>query len=377
MTNAKLWRVVLAAGAIAFSSGTCFAAGPTAAEVENRILEITKSEVTEEFARAESLSREITIGPFTITAGPQEDGGFGAILSGEGTKDWRWLNSKPPTADDFAAERSFVRRYGHFEFSADAAWSSKQRAKNQTSLSIKPQVTFGWYDGGRWKDEVAWRSGDESCVLAGLEFSRRAEETVLLPEQTSAIERLKIHEMDDAQLLDFFTRNRACGVIGAARPPIQHLALGIYPDVRYRFGKFEEGGTVYDANQLVVGGGARIYFPSMTRSRWFREAPRISVGYYTVQDTEGSDIPVPDDITEDFIDIEARVLLNLPLNTRLDIAPSASKVSGGDWEVLWEAQLSLESDGEFEPAITYRSGVGQGFEFDKQLILGFLWKLTQ
>src|SRR5262245_46532912 len=95
-------------------------------------------------------AQDIKAGPFTITAGPQEDGGFGAILTGSGSSDISWLNSAPPSAAQFASGKWMVLRYGTLEFSADANWSSLAGALNQTSVSVKPQVSFSFLSGSKW-----------------------------------------------------------------------------------------------------------------------------------------------------------------------------------------------------------------------------------
>lgn len=336
-------------------------------------------------ALAEAWKKEVDWGPFTFTAGPQEGGDFGAILKGDGATAVKWLNSAPPSAEQLRSGDSMWMRYGVLEFSVDANWSSATDAKNHSSISLKPQVTFTNLSGAVWQDEISKTVSDEVCAPAAEQATAlMTGVAVTSPEMLALIQRYELDKKSRDELLGLF-QGRKCNVI-TGHPPRQRIAIGLYPDIRYRLGKFEEGGTIYDADQLILGGGARVFFPSATRQPFFREAPRLSVGYYTVEEDEDSTIPLPEDVREDFLQVDGRVLLRVPffghevsaspLHLDLEVTATKATSGGGDWDTLWKAQLSVQSEGEFLPALTYRAGKEHGLEYDKQVILGFLWQLA-
>lgn len=377
-THPALWLV----GALLLSP----AIGNAAEDAGDGLQEKLKSAAAELISRLPS--RDIKAGPFTVTMGPQENGGVGAILSGSGSTDIPWLNSATPSAGKFASGDSMLLRYGTLEFAADANWSSKQGALNQTSISLKPSVSFAFFGGARWSEGFGKVVENEKCELIAAQFEHKTTGAALASGQAERIAALGLDKLDEAALLGQFVSldQGKCQTLKGARPPRQHLVFGLYPDVRYRVGRFEQDDTVYDANQLIYGGGARLFFPSATTLPFFREAPRISAGYYTVHEAGDSDIPLPEDIKQDFLQLDARLLLRVPFfgysvgtsPIHLDVSSSATKATrgGGDWKMLWKGQLSFDSGGQFSPAITYQSGKEQGLEYDKQLILGFMWNLV-
>lgn len=323
-----------------------------------------------------TLSRDLELGPLKLTFGPQEGGDFGAALSGNATRPVSSLNYVPPAAQQHAP---FTARYGAIEFNLDAGWSSAADALNQTTLAVRPSVTFVWLDGA--KAPVPLTAELERTCRDLAEQGQRALQR--------SIEDPNAKAEADAEIVRLQAARKQLGCAGrVGEPPSSQWAVSFYPDVQYRFGELELNGERFEANQLITGLAARLFVPGTSGSEWFREWPRLSVGYYAVSESEDSTIPVPEGIEEDHIKAVGKIAMNVPFvgaslansPLRLDIEASASRATSGDdddWQVLRQFQLYYDTGDTILPAITYRSGSDLGIVYDKQVILGLLWMFNQ
>ena len=312
------------------------------------------------------FAKEYTVGPLKLAFGPQEDGGFGATLKGTESKRIGFFNNDI----DVNPRPKSVQwgRYGALDFDIDAGLSSAPDALNNTSLSLKPRLTF--------------------VGLLGREapIQRR---------QFSAEDQKKCQDLDAAygkaiEARDNAAKFRLIQQVGEecdsyAVPIDDFVALSLYPDIRYRYGHFEVDGTLYNANQSILGVGARLFTP-VRLGGLFLEWPYISVGYQSVQDTSESSIPVPQDIKADYVTVDAAVNIHLPyprgslsqspLQLLISLKASIPTESEGSGkQLLSHIQLAYDTGSEIKPAITYRSGDDQGLKYDKQVIMGVVWAL--
>lgn len=328
---------------------------------------------------SKTLSEELQLGPLKLTFGPQESGHFGAVLTGDATRPVEALNFVPPQEEQ---RRPFTARYGAIEFNVDAGWSSASDALNQTTLALKPSVTFVWLDGAKPPEALGAelkRTCDEIGAQAARAFDRSLAETDAAAKA--------------AALADFKRLSQSSIDLGCQRrrgePPSSKWAVGFYPDILYRFGEYEVEGERVRANQLITGIAARLFVPGTSKSEWFREWPRLSFGYYDVSEVEDPTLPLPEGIEEDLIKASGKISMRLPMlggssvatsPLHLDIEASASRATSGpedDWHVRRQLQLSYDTGDKILPALTYRSGSDVGLEYDKQVILGLLWLFAE
>lgn len=106
-----------------------------------------------------ALSQDLELGPLKLTFGPQEGGDFGAVLTGDATRPVPSLGYIPPPEQQNAPFRA---RYGAIEFNVDAGWNSAADALNQTTLAVRPSVTFAWLDGAKQAVPLT-PAGDRTC----------------------------------------------------------------------------------------------------------------------------------------------------------------------------------------------------------------------
>lgn len=323
-----------------------------------------------------ALSQDLELGPLKLTFGPQESGDFGAVLNGNATRPVSSLNYVPPPAQQNAP---FTARYGAIEFNVDAGWNSAADALNQTTLAVRPSVTFVWLDGARPPVPLT-AEREQTCRDLAQQGQRALERSIADPDARAEA---------DAEIARLQVVRKELGCEGrVGEPPSSQWAVSFYPDVQYRFGEFELNGERFKANQLITGIAARLFVPGTSNSEWFREWPRVSVGYYTVSESEDSTIPLPEGIEEDHIKAAAKIAMNVPFfgtslaqsPLRLDIEATASRATSGDdddWDVLRQFQLYYDTGDRILPAITYRSGTELGIVYDKQVILGLLWMFSE
>ena len=328
---------------------------------------------------AVALGQELELGPLKLTVGPQEGGDFGAILTGNATRAVPALNHVPSHERQ---KSPFTARYGAIEFNLDAGWSSAADALNQTTLGFKPSVTFVWLDGSKPPQPLSAEL-QNTCDELGRQAARAFDTSM-----TAADAAAKAAALEEFHRLQRSSQSLGCQK-RRGEPPSSQWAVSFYPDVMYRFGEFQVEGERFRANQLITGLAGRVFVPGTSNSDWFREWPRVSAGYYTVSETEDSDIPLPEGIEEDQIKVSGKIALRLPLfgsaslatsPLHLDIEATSSRATSGadrDWHVVRQFQLSYDTGDKILPALTYRSGSDVGLQYDKQVILGLLWLFTE
>jgi hypothetical protein len=322
-----------------------------------------------------ALSQDLELGPLRLTFGPQESGDFGAVVTGNATRPVSSLNYVPPAAQQNAP---FTARYGAIEFNVDAGWSSAADALNQTTLAVRPSVTFVWLDGAKARVPLTPEL-EQTCRDLSQQAERALERSLADPNARAEA---------DAEIARVQAARKELGCEGrVGEPPSSQWAVSFYPDVQYRFGELDINGERFKANQLITGLAARLFVPGTSDSAWFREWPRLSLGYYTVSESEDSTIPLPEGFEEDHIKAAAKIAMNVPFfgtplaksPLHLDIEAAGSRATSGDdddWHVLRQFQLYYDTGDTILPALTYRSGTDLGIVYDKQVILGLLWMFT-
>ncbi|MBI2382578.1 MAG: hypothetical protein HYV18_00700 [Gammaproteobacteria bacterium] len=178
---------------------------------------------------------------------------------------------------------------------------------------------------------------------------------------------------------------------------VPFLIVYAYLDARYRFGTIEEEGELKRANQGIYGGGLDFRFEGLYR--WWEGAlidpidfPRLTVGYYTVDETDTSAVSVPEEILADAIQASLQLGLQLRWQCRAGGASGAETcplqliaeakgtrpTTGLDTKTqgFYDVALTYKTSEEVHPVLHYRSGTEQGLEYDRQIILGVLWELT-
>jgi hypothetical protein len=312
-------------------------------------------------APTDSNQHQYELGPIKLAFGPESDGYFGATLKGD--KSFLFANFKglpdPVNAPDKITHQFFS--YGSADLSLDSGWTSAPAANNNATLSIKPAATIG----------VVRVSPKAPLPLTSEE---QATCDTLSDQYGTALA-----AKDDAQIKKIsaeFLQNK-CNVL---KDPYTDLAaLSLYPSFEYRFGHFTQGGQQYQANQAIIGGGARLFFPWMLNN-WLASWPFISATYYHAKNNSGSNILVPDSIKADFLSTEAKLDVYLPvsigkrakaLQLVVDFVESkATTGSDKQWHSLGSVQLLANLGSSWKPALTYREGKDRGLTYDKQIILG-------
>ncbi|MGQ0621196.1 MAG: hypothetical protein ACT4QA_14955 [Panacagrimonas sp.] len=317
----------------------------------------------EDAADVASDEKKLDIGPLRLTFGPTEDGFYGTTLKGEGRHIFRelstaplnWLAKEPGSITGYTTSLGYV---------VDGGWAGGDEANNNVSVNLRPGLDWLWM-----RSEQDYRAVTPETARKVLEDSKERLEKC---RQTVSVQ-LKPVRVRDCVTLIF---------------PQPRLSIGIFGDLRYRYGYFTQDEQRVSVNQAILGAGLRMtrFTPDLG---WVNSWPRLSVGYYTVKDTETSSGEVPDDIESDVIKLDASTKFNLwkrgstnggqDYAIRLYLDIEASKPTEGDdrdWQALYQAQLLFKTDGDFKPALTYRDGEEQGLDYDKQVIFGILYELA-
>ena len=302
------------------------------------------------------------LGPFTFTAGPTDNGYFGASLKGEGRQVIAGLSqegsaalySKPGNAFNYST---------YIGYSADAGWIGSSDAANNASFSIRPGIDFMWL--------------------------RVPADMIDLTDPAQVAKAKKAIEESDAwgKCQDDFVNKRIpidlkkCAVMALPRPI---MTFGAFGDVRYRYGTFNEANSPQHANQAILGGGLSAIVVTPASWAWVRQWPRFSAGYYTVKQTHTSIVSIPSDITADYLQASAATQLNLGALVRMDdkrndyrfridmSAKESKPTSGSDqsWNGLYSIALLANVGSSWKPAISFQTGREGGLKYDRQLILG-------
>lgn len=314
-------------------------------------------------AAAKELAQEIPVGPFTLAFGAT-DGGAGASFTGDGLKRvTEWID------EEALFKKSSVSSLLGIGYEVDAGWKSDADAPNNASFSLQPTLAVIWSEGQLDLPADQTPAGYAEAI-------RKASLPAFIPCMKRLREEKKPISIEACKLLPM---------------PKPHLSWHVGGDFRYRFGSIDQGGSVVRVNQAIVGGVSSLVFYTPNEYEWVRQWPTLSLGFYTVADTESSAATVPEDIKADYLKAGLSTKLNLgpkkslsesrndyPARLHIDIDGSkATKGPDQDWQVLYKAQLVLEVNDTVKPAITYRDGEEFGLDFDEELLLGFVLPLLK
>ena len=308
-------------------------------------------------------NHQYLLGPLTFLLGPESDGYFGATLTGSKSISFAAMSSLPSVSNLPQGSIEWVR-YGTLDLSMNAAWSSAPTATNNATISLSPSITL---------DAVRVATAD-----------RQSYARTVTPEEQLVCNKLS---SDYGKALAAGNTERADDIAGRSRancpkvidPYSDIAAISLFPTFEYRYGHFTERGKKYEANQALIGAGARLFFPWRV-GHWLASWPYLSVTYYHAKDSSSSNIPVPEGIKTDFIQADENAIVFLPIQTdkagdrlELSVDMAASKATAGEtrkWQYLTTVQLIANVGGSWKPALTYREGRQHGFQYDKQVILG-------
>jgi len=314
---------------------------------------------------SEKLKQELSFGPFRLAVGPTEEGAFGTSFVGSGSKTLLAISG-----DDAAVffDPSHLSTTAAFDYAVDAGWTTDEDNPNNASVSLKPKLQLLWTK-GRLK-----RTAGEDPWAKLRSFV--ADEKELLKACMEAFNAGSEIDIKQCRL----------DTMPAPQP---RAYIDVFGDLRYRYGSIDQAGAVVRVNQAIVGGGIGVV--AFTPSSWefVDQWPVLTVGYYTVQDTDSNAAAIPDEIEADYVKVG--------LSTKIGFGPKTLQgdagrdrmfklyfdVDGGvatdgpdkDWEALYKAQLVYRMEGSFKPAVTFREGKEQGLDYDKELIIGFLMEL--
>lgn len=312
-------------------------------------------------ADSAAAAHSYSVGPFKLSLGPQSDGYFGATLKGDKSFLFAEFSALPHPKDAPPADSLKWFSYGNVDVTLDSGWSSAPAANNNASVALKPTATVG-------------------LVLV----SPKAPKT-LTPDQQAVCNQFSddlgsaINSGEGAKQKQITLAFKKAGCDTLEDPYHDIVALSLYPSFEYRFGHFTQNGQQYQANQSVIGGGARVFLP-WRLNEWWASWPFVSATYYHVKDNSGSTIPVPDGLKADYISAEAKVEVLLPVKIasrskalELSFDLTGSKATTGatkSWQFLHNIQLLANLGNSWKPALTYREGKDRGLSYDKQVILG-------
>jgi hypothetical protein len=163
-----------------------------------------------------ALAQELELGPLKLTVGPQEDGDFGAILSGNATRPVQSLNYVPSPDRQ---KSPFTARYGAIEFNVDAGWSSGTDALNQTTLAFRPSVTFVWLDGAKPPQPLSAELA-QICNDLGAQAARAMDKSMTEPDAAA-----KAAALAEFHRLQQLSQSRGCQK-RRGEPPSSQWAVG-------------------------------------------------------------------------------------------------------------------------------------------------------
>ncbi|MBV9570209.1 MAG: hypothetical protein JO056_03105 [Alphaproteobacteria bacterium] len=270
-----------------------------------------------------------------FAAGPVSGGGFGAQLKGDHQYDLTSFNAGPPLGGFLEMPNQLSVGYA-----TNDSWDSKPDSHNQVSVDLKLSL--------------------DGAMLTPLHPLPNP-----IPPECN-------HDWNLPQ----------CGSGGE---PL--LGYGLYGDLRYRYGTFDDQGSLSHVNQVLGGGG--IYFvwqKGMLNQPWIDIWPGVSLTYYSPISTDTPLLKgiLPDGIKADFLQAEFKTGLRFPVAGhpfRLIVKYDGSLPTNGlnnSWESLWNVQLSADLfDSGFEPAITFQSGKNGGLSYDRQLLFGIVKHLSE
>lgn len=208
----------------------------------------------------------------------------------------------------------------------------------------------------------------------------------------------------------WFSRTVTADGVEVKQDTLNHLE--IYADARVKYGQFKgEAGdaTAVNVNQTLIGAGVDWGFAGAL-VRWIASqapddggangdpfeagtesnldaTPVLSLRYYHVIDTSDSPQDVPAGIEADKLVMQLKGDLSVPRisfgETRLRFlfdakATYPTRGDRRDVETFVDIAIAAKLPNlDVQPVIRYVSGDNEGFQFDKQILAGFLWNFTK
>lgn len=317
----------------------------------------------DEEGRAKGLS--YSIGPLTLAAGPTDDGDFGTSIKG-GDTILEGLLVNCAGSSNFSGTK--FRPIGRLKYEVDAGWTTAKDSMNSSSVSLRPML---------------------SIHVVDYTQARRA---------TAASPASPLGSLTEEEAATELIENSDTGTFIAPRT---NAVVSLFADVRHRFGEVDDGaGGIVRANQFIYGGGLELSWWAASRIGaardadgpgplygFFRDPPRLTAGYYSADDVNGNEAPVPKELEADYVTTTAALHLAMPWFTKpiykspllLNYDYKGSKATSGPddgYASYHNVQLVYAIDAKAKPVLSYRSGEEQGLEYDRQVILGILWSLV-
>jgi hypothetical protein len=163
------------------------------------------------------------------------------------------------------------------------------------------------------------------------------------------------------------------------------LVVGLTGDFRNKWGQFEEGTgaqkKTVEGNQSIFGAGLTVLTPSAPD--WVKGF-QFTAAYYTVVDSDGT-LSAPKEL--DVEHIQARLNSRLiPFGTsKLQVLKDMALVvdgraswpmEGADKDVVYYQSLALEiGKGKTAGTVKWENGKEVGFDYDKKLVVGVIFRL--
>jgi len=310
----------------------------------------------------------IQLGDLKFAFGPQSSGDFGATLKGGVAEKLASLHDSGCYAAHAPDDMACSDWYAVLNANVDAAWSSAAHGstqnENNATIVLNPSIYYE-YGHRHFSSTLSEINGH----IAGCNRST--------PAGLSGPALLKAKEANPG---DCFYQSP---------PPFSHnFVLSLYPDIEYRYGTFNQAGSTYTANQLLVGTGAKVLYPARIGG-FLANWPYLSLGYDVAKNYGNSDLPTPSSFQDHYIVANGRIEFFIPGFKALTgvtgialIDLTDSKQTGGvgrssGWQVARMFQLIIDTTGAggLKPALTYRSGVNRGMTYDRQVIFGVLWNI--
>jgi len=287
-------------------------------------------------------------GPFKFTAGPTDNGSFGATLDGEGRKTvcsacFSSASSPPPEN----VNRFWYPAFWYLGYATTGTWSNDSNSPNNASISLKPGVDGALFHG-------IFSAVDPNAPAPKCDQNGHCDQPL-------------------------------------AKLPALLVGMGAYADVEYRVGTFPSGSTTARVRQSLGGGGVYFVIPPPSQWGWVIVWPRISATYYAPFSTNqvgDESALLPPDVKLNYVQTEFHTTLGLGpkgwktqdaemFPFKLDVMYSGSKATSGSttaWQNLWKIQLStgLIGSKRVTPVLSYQSGIDRGFTYDRQWLLGAL-----
>lgn len=303
-------------------------------------------------ATAKSGDQGSTDQPITFSFGPQEGGGFGAVVKGSQYYPFRPFITGNATEGSVVTPDRIQRftKSAYLYLSPEVNWSTEAGAINQYSLSARPSFQLGYLaaqtvgpDGIPTLNQSTVWPAEAPFFEVYLDVRRQSATKAASDDATTtlAVEAATPEEAVDATFYG--------------------VGLGIA--VPYIARAIEKANSPADPGAF----------------------PMLRVTYYKSDGASAANSTIASGIKAD--QINASLTFSLPLPTmsgvepRFDFDGSLSRATTGDdreWKDLVKAAILFKiGDSQFKPVISYTSGQKLGFQYDRQLLMGLAFDFAK